>query len=463
MTLVHDVMPGAHEADDRVEPSMERPGKTPSIKRIARGAAVCAAAAIGWSADLTGGGVIMALILVAGLVVASGHDPGIWARNRKVRTAVIGSPGGTRALRDELAFAGVRRYTVVGTIDPAPHCRQPAAAGDEVLGGLADLRPIIRRHGIDLVLMTDKPSRMEVFDALADHCDDLRVRLSELSGFYEDVFGHIPVAVINAAWFQYILHPRYHPTPPPFKRVFDLVVSLMLLIVMLPVLAVAALLVGCKGGPILYRQVRIGEGGRPFTMYKLRTMRISCDGRPAWSWRGNPRVTRVGHVLRRTHIDELPQLFNVMRGEMSLVGPRPEQPHFVAQLERTLPFYSRRHTLKPGLTGWAQVHCSYAGSEDGSLWKLSYDLYYLKHRSMWLDLRILWRTLRTPLVREQYRDTRIIPFVFPTLIEPLQPAAPGVGVTAGAPPPPAGEVSLGDAAAAPAAMTIASADGATSR
>jgi exopolysaccharide biosynthesis polyprenyl glycosylphosphotransferase len=460
------VIRGAHEADHRVEPSVDRPGTTSRIRRIALGAAVCAAAAIGWSAGLTGGGVIVEILLAAGLIVASARDAGVAVRNRRLRTAVIGSPGGTRALRDELALAGVRRYTVVGTIDPAPECRPPAAAGDDVLGGLADLRSIIRRHRIDLLLMTDEPSRMDVFDALADSCDDLRVRLSELSGFYEDVFGHIPVAVINSAWFQYILHPRYRPTPRPLKRAFDLVISLMLLLVTLPVLAVAALLVWSDGGRILYRQVRIGEGGRPFTMYKLRTMRIGSDGQPAWSWRGDPRVTRVGNILRRTHLDELPQLFNVIRGEMSLVGPRPEQPGFVEQLERTLPFYSRRHAIKPGLTGWAQVHCSYAGSENGSLWKLSYDLYYLKHRSMWLDLRILWRTLRIPLMRDPYRDTPMIPFVFRTVVEPLQLPAPGIDVTAATPPPPpaaAGEVSLGEAAPAPAAITIASADGAASR
>ena len=354
------------------------------------------------------------------------RDTGVPLRNRTVRVAVIGSSAATRALREELALARVRRYVVVGRIDPALGPRPAAPPGDETLGALADLRSVIHRHRVDLLLMTDQPSRLDVFDELARHGDDLRVRLWELSGFYEEVFGHIPVAVINSAWFQYIMHPKYRPTPPRLKRALDVLVGSALLILTLPVLVVAALLVARDGGPVLYRQKRIGEGGRMFTMYKLRTMRHDRDQQPVWSSAGDPRVTRVGQFLRRSHLDELPQVINVLRGEMSLVGPRPEQPAFVAQLERTLPFYSRRHAIKPGLTGWAQVHCGYAGSEDGSLWKLCHDLYYLKHRSLALDLRILWRTLRMPLTRDQYGEPPVIPFVFRRGLEALQ--APGAAV-----------------------------------
>ena len=141
------------------------------------------------------------------------------------------------------------------------------------------------------------------------------------------------------------------------------------------------LLIRRDGGPALFAQVRIGEGGQRFRLHKLRTMRVGADASAQWACPDDPRITRIGAWLRRTHLDELPQLVNVLRGEMSLVGPRPEQPEFVDRLEQILPFYQRRHLMRPGITGWAQVRCGYAGSDVGSAWKLCHDLYYAKHRS----------------------------------------------------------------------------------
>jgi lipopolysaccharide/colanic/teichoic acid biosynthesis glycosyltransferase len=149
------------------------------------------------------------------------------------------------------------------------------------------------------------------------------------------------------------------------------------------------------GGPALFTQVRIGEQGHRFRLLKLRTMRVGADSSAQWACADDPRMTRVGGWLRRTHLDELPQLVNVLRGEMSLVGPRPEQPQFVDRLEQMLPFYQRRHLMRPGITGWAQIRCGYAGSDIGSAWKLCHDLYYAKHRSAGVDLLILCETLAT--------------------------------------------------------------------
>jgi lipopolysaccharide/colanic/teichoic acid biosynthesis glycosyltransferase len=160
---------------------------------------------------------------------------------------------------------------------------------------------------------------------------------------------------------------------------------------------VCALLVRRDGGPALFTQTRIGEGGRPLAVYKLRTMKTDAGLESQWASPGDPRITRVGAVLRKMHLDELPQIVNVLRGEMSIVGPRPEQPEFVERLEGILPFYSRRHLIKPGITGWAQVRCGYAGSDVGSAWKLCHDLYYLKYRSTAFDLSILVETLRSVL------------------------------------------------------------------
>jgi exopolysaccharide biosynthesis polyprenyl glycosylphosphotransferase len=322
--------------------------------------------------------------------------------------AVIGSRATTLALAAGLAATGAKRCDLIGRIGP-----RPANASDASwLGSLHDLREVVERHQVDLLLLSNGVPRMEVFDELARSCEDLPVCLRELSAFYEEHFGHVPIAEINSAWFQCILHPRYSVRPSRAKRLFDVALSVMIAVAFAPFLLLAALLIRCDGGPVLYRQLRIGERGRVFTVVKLRTMRVMPDGGSPWTRADDSRITPVGAVLRRTHIDELPQLINVLRGDMSIVGPRPEQPAYVSHLERVIPFYTRRHLLRPGLTGWAQLHCGYAGSERGTAWKLSHDLFYLKNRSLGLDAKILLKTVRTTYAKPQFGEPRHLPFVF---------------------------------------------------
>ncbi len=188
-------------------------------------------------------------------------------------------------------------------------------------------------------------------------------------------------------------------------RLTDIVLSLMLLAVTLPLMLLTALLIRLdSAGPALYRQERVGLRGRPFTLLKFRSMRTDAEARgPVWAAQRDPRVTRIGAFIRLTRIDELPQLLNVLRGQMSFIGPRPERPHFVAQLEQALPFYGDRALVKPGLTGWAQVNYPYGASVEDARAKLSYDLYYVKHRSMLLDLMILVATVRVVLFQRGAR------------------------------------------------------------
>ena len=218
----------------------------------------------------------------------------------------------------------------------------------------------------------------------------------ELSVLFEEAFGHVPTAEINAAWFQCLADPRARVSTGPLKR-GDRHRSgrRSRSRVTLPLLPILILLIRRDGGPGLFTQVRIGEGGRRFRLHKLRTMSVGADASAQWACPDDPRTTRIGAILRRTHLDELPQLVNVIRGEMSLVGPRPEQPAFVDRLEGMLPFYQRRHLMRPGITGWAQIRCGYAGSDVGSAWKLCHDLYYAKHRSIGVDLLILCETFAT--------------------------------------------------------------------
>ncbi len=211
----------------------------------------------------------------------------------------------------------------------------------------------------------------------------------------------IPPVLLPESWFDYHDIPwnRMFSLDRQLKRVADLFLASCLLIITSPLISVAALLIWIQDrGPVFYVQHRTGWLGKTFQVIKLRTMKISApDGKPTWTQPGDQRITGVGLWLRRLRLDELPQLINVLTGEMSLIGPRPERPEFEKELEASIPHYRKRHWMRPGLSGWAQVCAPYAASVEDSELKLSYDLYYLKHFSTWLDLVILFRTIKTVL------------------------------------------------------------------
>jgi len=353
--------------------------------------------------------VIVALAAAAASVAAYLSRVGR-RRQGPLRTAIIGSDRAATDVARELALVGIPGYTVVGRIALT---EGPSRVHGEVptLGTLGGLAEVIETSRIDLLVLTSDAPRFHVFEEISTTCLHLPVRLWELSSFYEEIFGHVPVAEINAAWFQYIMHPKFRTVAPASKRAVDIIVSLMAVVATAPLMALSALAIRLDGGPVFFKQMRIGEAGRTLTLFKLRTMKVA-DPDAQWASPDDPRVTRIGRLLRKSHLDELPQLYNILRGEMSLVGPRPEQPEFVEQLEEVLPFYQRRHLLKPGLTGWAQVRCGYAGSDIGSAWKLSHDLYYLKHRSMSFDLAIIGETFRTVFADRRFSiEPKWVPFI----------------------------------------------------
>jgi lipopolysaccharide/colanic/teichoic acid biosynthesis glycosyltransferase len=305
------------------------------------------------------------------------------------RFAIIGEANVASRLHHDLE-RGSSPYVFAGRIaslgDASSNGPVPALAR---LGGL---RQALIEHDIQLLVLSPTISREPVFDELVNNCLDLPVQLVELSYFYEAVFGYVPISEMKAVWFQYLLDPASRFPHPLAKRAIDLVGAGLLGLVALPVCAILMLLVRRDGGPAIFRQTRIGERGRPFVLFKLRTMKPSSVASARWAAADDPRCTPLGRRLRRTHLDELPQLVNVLRGDMSLVGPRPEQPEFVERLEREVPFYQRRHLIRPGISGWAQVRCGYARSDAGSEWKHCHDLFYLKHRSISLDMWILAKT-----------------------------------------------------------------------
>jgi exopolysaccharide biosynthesis polyprenyl glycosylphosphotransferase len=310
-----------------------------------------------------------------------------------MRAAFIGPPAAAMRLARALDAGGSDQLVLAGWVSCST---EPAdTAGPPALGRLGELARIVTDNDIDLLVMGAEAPRLSVFAEVTDSCLGFPVRLVELASLFEEVFGHVPTAEINASWFQCLADPEARAPAAPLKRLLDVVGASVVLPLTLPLLGVLVLLVRRDGGPAIFTQTRIGEGGRPFRLHKLRTMHVGAGASAQWACADDARTTRVGAFLRRTHLDELPQLVNVLRGDMSLVGPRPEQPEFVDRLERMLPFYQRRHLLRPGITGWAQIRCGYAGSDIGSAWKLCHDLYYAKHRSTALDLLILCETFAT--------------------------------------------------------------------
>jgi sugar transferase (PEP-CTERM system associated) len=232
------------------------------------------------------------------------------------------------------------------------------------------------------------------------------VRVTDLAGFYERVRGEVPVESLKASWLIYGDGFKQDWSRNLVKRGFDLSVSSALLLTTLPIMALTALAIRLESrGSIIYRQERVGLGGRVFTVYKFRSMENDAekDGKPQWAKMNDPRITRIGRFIRKTRIDELPQLMNVLRGDMSFVGPRPERPAFVDELAKKVPYYGVRHSVKPGVTGWAQVRLAYGASVEDAVRKLENDLYYVKNHSLFLDLLILLETVRVVLFGEGAR------------------------------------------------------------
>jgi len=226
------------------------------------------------------------------------------------------------------------------------------------------------------------------------------INVIELSSFFERENGQLQLESLNASWIILSEGFKQGLARDTIKRIFDLVVSLVIMLISLPAMALTALAIYLEsGGPILYRQERVGQHGKPFTIMKFRSMRSDAeqDGKPRWANKDDVRITRTGRFIRRVRLDELPQLFNVFMGHMSFVGPRPERPYFVDELTRQIPYYNSRHTVKPGITGWAQVCYAYGASVEDAVEKLQYDLYYVKNHTLFLDMMVLFQTVQVVL------------------------------------------------------------------
>ena len=280
-------------------------------------------------------------------------------------------------------------------------------ATSRIVSSHLTLEETVKHLGIDEIIVAVREQRGGVLPLRALlECRLSGIQVTDLPRFFERVHGRVPIDSLKASWLIYGKGFRQTWMRNFVKRGFDIAVVAVLLPISLPIMVVMAFMISLDGGtPIIYRQERIGSRGQKFTLLKFRSMSKDAekDGQAFWESVNDSRVTAVGRFMRRTRIDELPQLINVLKGEMSFVGPRPERPTFVATLAEKIPFYAVRHSVKPGLTGWAQVRYTYGGNIEESVKKLEFDLYYVKNHSLLLDLLILLKTVRVVMLGEGAR------------------------------------------------------------
>lgn len=341
---------------------------------------------------------VAAAVLAGGWRVARPFLIGWSAGRRRALIVGGGSPAATilEALRTEAAG----EYEVMGRVGSTGEGESESPAGLKVLGTGADLPALVAQYHIsELIIAYGHELPGDVFQGVMA-CYEQGLTIVPMPLLYEQITGRVPVEHVGTAHWAVVLPLTGRTLALRLnglvKRAVDVllaVIGLALFALLLPPLAL--IMHFDSPGPIFFRQVRLGRGGRPFKIIKLRSMIVDAEKitGAVWATKGDPRITRVGRFLRKSRLDEVPQLWNVLRGEMSIVGPRPERPEFVAQLTAQIPFYRTRLLVAPGLTGWAQVRYKYGNSAEDALIKLQYDLYYIRHQSLGLDMLIMMRTL----------------------------------------------------------------------
>lgn len=327
---------------------------------------------------------------------------------RQRRVMVLGVGADAVAVKETLERAGsAKRISVVGFYSPyAEQVVDASLPSSKILCSSRSIGEITGQHNINEIVIAMRERRggtLPLKELL--NCKLKGVKVTDLSAFYEQHRSRVRIDLLRESWFIFGDGFRQGRVRMFVKRAFDIFASAVLLILAAPVMLIAAIAVKLESpGPVIYRQERVGLGGRAFNIMKFRSMRADAekDG-PQWAQAGDSRVTRVGRFMRLTRIDELPQLFSVLTGTMSLVGPRPERPYFVKQLEEQIPFYSARHSVKPGVTGWAQVRHKYGASIDDSSDKLEYDLFYVKNHTLIFDILVLFHSVKVVLTAQGSR------------------------------------------------------------
>jgi sugar transferase (PEP-CTERM system associated) len=328
------------------------------------------------------------------LLLQFGHS-----RRLQERLLIVGTGPSARKVARQVLDQHEYGYAIVGFIDDDPAMIGRSVVNPRVVGTPDDIVRIVREQRIDRIIigLSDRRGHLPIDELLAVKLEGVRVEEPET--IYERLTGKILLDDLKPSWLIFSDGFKARRLTRTVKRGIDVALATIGLVLAAPLMLLTAIAVWIDSrGPVLYAQERVGEHGRIFTLYKFRSMRADAeDGTPLWARDDDERVTRVGRFIRFTRLDELPQLWNVLYGNMSFVGPRPERPYFVEQLAEAIPFYRQRHAVKPGVTGWAQVKYRYGASIDDAREKLRYDLYYIKHLSIIFDLTIGFDTVKVIL------------------------------------------------------------------
>jgi sugar transferase (PEP-CTERM system associated) len=325
---------------------------------------------------------------------------GPWSQQQMTARVLVLGTGHVGGLIASLEATSARPIQIIGFLDDAPGAADMIPDSHLLLGKIQDLDNLVEETRPDIIVVAQIDRRGCFPTKSLLECRLRGIRVEDWPTFYEKATGKILVTAVRPSWL--IFSDGFVKTPRTelIKRFVDVTLSLGLLVLALPVMILTAIVIKLESaGPILYRQPRLGRSGCVFILNKFRSMRQDAekDTGPVWSVHQDPRITRVGSILRRTRLDELPQLFNVLVGHMSFIGPRPERPEFVAELQKQIPYYMERLAVKPGITGWAQVKYQYGSTVEDSVQKLQYDLYYIKNLSLFLDLLIVLNTVQVVL------------------------------------------------------------------
>jgi sugar transferase (PEP-CTERM system associated) len=291
-------------------------------------------------------------------------------------------------------------FRVVGFVDSDPALVGQSLINPKVIGLTSELGSLVKSQNIDRIVVAigDRRGQFPTQELLRLSLSG-DVSIEESASFYERLTGRVLLDMIRPSWLIFSSRGQRVRTSEVARAIMHRTIALVGAMISLPIAIVTAILIKIDSrGPALYKQERVGKNGRVFTLMKFRSMRIDAekDG-PVWAKNEDERMTRVGRIIRKIRVDEVPQFWNILRGDMNFVGPRPERPHFVAQLANEIPFYEQRHLISPGLTGWAQIKYPYGASIEDAKQKLQYDLYYIKNQNLTLDATILFETIKTIL------------------------------------------------------------------
>ncbi len=359
-----------------------------------------------WFPDLIVGRGVFMVAAIAVIALLFGWRIAFEWTSRKVgpreRILLVGTNEGAVELARELFERHDLGVHIVGFIDPDPARVGAAVLNPGVIGTIEDIPAIVRARAVDRVVvsLSDARGRLPMDKLLEMKLDG--VTFDHLASVYEQYTGKIAVDNLRPSWLIFSEGFKKSHLQKALKRALDIIGSGIGLVLMLPIMALVALVIKVSSpGGVLYHQSRVGLRGHVFTLHKFRSMRADAEEQTGavWAAVNDNRVTRVGRFMRRTRLDELPQLWNVFRGDMSIVGPRPERPEFVTTLTKDIPFYGQRHIVRPGLTGWAQVRYTYGASVEDAMEKLQYDLFYIKNMSLPLDLFVIANTVKTVIMR----------------------------------------------------------------